>query len=442
MRQAGTILAAAGAVALAGIGVAAAETVLVFNGEGNRLNVYDVSNPNPDGSVPKRTLIESDGAAGDGRGEDMNAEICFFDLGGETHFIAGEDSNQNPDDPQGWGVFRLTGDSLASLDWKQVAKLVPTYQGSADNAENFGCGFLADGRLVLTDVGNQQPGGPGNGQLHVWFPGFEETDPVQTFVEDRGTGDPDFIGASSFDRYCKLDVTIPTSGGIFVDGEDRVYAASNRPQEVPDRSFLPDELAESPLPVPDVAGSPTRWLPGVYRYTNLPKTIADCEPTPSGEYHARLCEPCAGPTCPGDCVTKELVVAANAVTVTASDVAGSRHDTIYVSSVFNGTIAEYTLDGVFIQRILGPGGPTGPLEVADQNLQAPTPFGIAVGPDDTLYYADLGVVASIEDGIGGPGPDAGRFGRIPFLGGLVPLLPETLDTGLNFPDGVGVLVLP
>jgi hypothetical protein len=145
--------------------------------------------------------------------------------------------------------------------------------------------------------------------------------------------------------------------------------------------------------------------------------------------------------CPEDCVQKEQVVVANAITLTASGIAGSPHGTMYVSSVYNGTIAEYTLDGIFIQRVLGPGAPIGPQEVAGHRVQTPTPFGIGVAPDGALYYADLGVVAGLEEGIGGPGPDAGTFGRIGFLGGLVPLLHETLDTGLNFPDGIGIVVL-
>ena len=86
-----------------------------------------------------------------------------------------------------------------TLQAKKIGKLTPTYQGSADNAENYGCGFLRDGRVLTTDVGNQATGN-GDGQLIVWFPPFNRTKV----------------------RYCKIDTGIATAGSILVKHDTRV----------------------------------------------------------------------------------------------------------------------------------------------------------------------------------------------------------------------------
>jgi hypothetical protein len=65
-----------------------------------------------------------------------------------------------------------------------------------------------------------------------------------------------------------------------------------------------------------------------------------------------------------------------------------------------------------------------------------TPFGLGVGPDGTLYYADIGIVVS-PDSVG-PGPE-GTVKRIRFVDDE-PQPPETMGTGLAFPDGIGVYV--
>ena len=54
---------------------------------------------------------------------------------------------------------------------QRVARLVPTYQESRDGPDNYGCGVLADGRIVTTAIGNES-GGDANGQLEIWFPPF------------------------------------------------------------------------------------------------------------------------------------------------------------------------------------------------------------------------------------------------------------------------------
>jgi len=64
-----------------------------------------------------------------------------------------------------------------------------------------------------------------------------------------------------------------------------------------------------------------------------------------------------------------------------------------------------------------------------------TPLGLGIGPDGTLYFADIGIV--IADGRIGPGRGTGKLRRIVFVDGE-PQAPETMADGLAFPDGIGV----
>src|SRR5688500_1880476 len=130
-------------------------TGVLFNGEGNNLNAYGTRRP-----FVKQNVISN--AGDDPNGLDINAQICFFP-DGSRRFIAGEDTGQ-PNPPAGWGIFQLEGNRIGELDARKVAKLTPTYQ--TDGPENYGCGFLSDGRVVTSDVGDQVEG-PGNGQVIV-----------------------------------------------------------------------------------------------------------------------------------------------------------------------------------------------------------------------------------------------------------------------------------
>jgi len=133
--------------------------VIVLNGQGNDLDAYSGTKP-----FKHQLVIQNHNA--DPKGRDINAQICFFPDG--KTFIAGEDTGQ-PDPLQGWGIFKLKGTKVGKLKTKQIGKLQPTYQGASDNAENYGCGILSDGRVVTTDIGNQASG-PEDGQLIIWSP--------------------------------------------------------------------------------------------------------------------------------------------------------------------------------------------------------------------------------------------------------------------------------
>jgi sugar lactone lactonase YvrE len=336
---------------------------VVFNGEGNNLNAISTVAP-----FEKQNVIRNHDD--DPNGLDINAQICFFP-DKPRRFIAGEDTNQ-PNPPQGWGIFDLTGDKVGAFKATEVGKLTPTYQPSASNAENYGCGFLRDGRVLTSDVGNQAAGN-GDGQLIVWFPPFD----------------------SRQVRYCKLDVNIATAGQIYVDDQDRIYVASARP------------------------GNPST---GVLRYTG---------PFPTSDDAAGGCGKKDATGAPvADAVSREQFVTAVSPILTPNAMAPTGHGGFYVSSVFNGVIAEVDGDGKFVRTVLSP--PAGET-LGTQTYSTGTPLGLGVDADGTLYYADIGIVISPEVG---PGPK-GSVRRIRFVDGK-PQPPEVLADGLAFPDGIGI----
>jgi hypothetical protein len=384
-------LAVTGAIVIPRADAGTAPPVLVFNGEANRLNAYDAT------TGAKQTVIPS--AADDpARGRDINAELCFLPDSlpwipdGERYFVAGEDTEQNTEPgviKQGWGIFRLRGERIGRLSARQIGKLVPqSFVTESDNPENYGCGALPDGRLLTTDVGDQLPHSPATGQLIVWFP--DASHMQGPLPGDNWRQVP----------HCKIDVAIGTAGGAHVDGTD-VYVASNRPGR---------------------DGNPA----GVYRYdsTRWPTMGAD------GAIEGCDRQDRTGaPLADEDRVGKSLFIPQSPLLVTPSDVVDSGRGTFYVSSVFTGHVAEFDkATGLFRRYVLQP-----PAGLPIGQLTGITPFGIGVAPDGTLWVADIGVVGP------GPAPDAGSVVRVRFDAAGDPLPPETIDDGLQFPDGIGVL---
>jgi hypothetical protein len=349
-----TSTTAAGAAASGG-------DVIVFSTEGNNLNAYD-----PEPPFDKQTIItnaEDDPADG----MDINAQICFFP--DDPHlFIAGEDTGQ-PERTPGWGIFEVTGEAVGELEAEQVARLVPTYQ-PGDNPENYGCGVLSDGRVVTTDIGNEVEGTP-SGQLIVWFPPFDSEEV----------------------RYCKVDVTLPTAGGITVGEDDTLYITTARPPENGVLRFT------GPYPTSDDASG------GCGRTDGTGAPLAD-------EANREVFIP-----------ADEHALAPNAIVPAAGDDGG-----FYVTSAFTGTIVRYEADGTYAETVLAP--PDGE-QLGATPFSTGTPLGLAVTDDGTIYFADLGLGFTI-DGVG-PQPRAGTVRR------LVPgEAPETMDEGLDYPDGIGL----
>jgi len=165
---------------------------------------------------------------------------------------------------------------------------------------------------------------------------------------------------------------------------------------------------------------------GIWRYTDLP-TSADA---------AGGCGQKDGTGAPlADAFHKEIFIPAGANDLTTpSGIAGAPDGHLFVSSVINGVINEYDADGTFVRTVLRP--PTGET-LGPKPYSTGTPLGIGVGPDGTLYYADIGVVNG-PDGIG-PGDKVGSVRRIVFTDDT-PQAPETMAAPLDFPDGIGVFL--
>jgi hypothetical protein len=373
-------------VAMVGGGFAAAPAtakkeggagVIVLSGQGNDLDAYSGTKP-----FKHQLVIQNHNA--DPNGRDINAQICFFPDG--KTFIAGEDTGQ-PDPLQGWGIFKMKGTKVGKLSATQIGKLQPTYQGASDNAENYGCGILSDGRVVTTDIGNQASG-PEDGQLIIWFPpftkGFEETG------DDRN-------GTNGDVAFCKLDISIGTSGGIAIDDEDRIYVGSSR-------------------------GATT----GVLRYSG---------PFPTSDDAAGGCETTDSTGAPmTEGVAREQFIDSSNGLATPSNIVASPRGGWLVSSVFTGVINEYDADGGFVRTVLSP--PEGEVLGAEP-YSTGTPLGLGIAPDGTLYYADIGIVISPESI--GPGNGTGKVWRLRFVDGE-PQAPELMADGLAFPDGIGIYV--
>ena len=337
--------------------------VIVLSTEGNNLNAYETEPP-----FDKQTVIRT--AADDPDGLDINGQVCM--LPGEgNRFVAGEDTGQ-PERPPGWGIFELDGAAVGDLEAREVARLVPTYQ--TDGPENYGCGVLSDGRIVTTDIGNQVTGPP-TGQLIVWFPPFDSEEVA----------------------YCKIDVALPTPGGIHVV-DDVVYLATAR---------APDH--------------------GIVRYEGPFPTSADA----TGGCGRR--DATGAPL--AEAVRRSVFIPADKHVATPNAVVAAPGGGFYVSSAFTGVLAEYDGSGRFVRTVVAP--PAGE-ELGAEPYSTGAPFGMGVDPATaTLYWADLGI--GITDSIG-PIDGAGTVRRTTFGEDGEPKPAETLDEGLDFPDGIGIYV--
>jgi hypothetical protein len=379
---------------------ATAASQFVLSPEGNNLWAYDaatqqaqlvvegVNNRDPGTAAP---------AQSDRR--DINAQICVAP--DNQHIITGEDTveptgngGDSSHDPRiaGWGYFKINGSHLGDITVHEVGKLAPesgTGPGYTGDPDNFGCGFLDENRLLTTAIGDTLPGDPSNGQLFLWFGPFDNNFRRET----TQSGDGFYVGDVT---HCAIDSTLATAGGIAIDpANDDVYVASNR------------------FDVNYDAGT-------IWRYRGAwPTTPDQCTPAWISSH-----------------ITKTAVldllpypIPFEPIALTPSCVIISPQGTLYVSSVFTGTVHEFKKDGTFIRDIypLSPLAPrTGPL--------GNTPFGLAFTDDGALWIADLGIV--LTDAAAGQGSVI----RQPFDASNNPVLlgATTVKDGLDYPDGLGV----
>jgi DNA-binding beta-propeller fold protein YncE len=292
----------------------------VLTAQGSELDAYATTRPFVTQTVVPSPLASRDGV-------DVSGQICV-DPTDRNRFVA-VDRTGAADGRIGWGVFELSGSALGKLSATETGRLVPTFQPSVDGPAPFGCGFLPDGRLLTTDVGNRSSGTP-NGQLIEWFPPF-----------DRDTV-----------ASCKVDVTLAAPHGVLVHG-DAVYVAESRGRGV--TSFITFSL-------PTAAGASG----GCDRRDSTRARLA------SGVVHNPLLQ---NPS-------------AHALSNPAA-IAPAHNGNLYVSYPRTGTIAEITPGGAFVRQVLAP--PAG-AALGKRPFPTGTPMGIAVDPTGTLYYADAGLI--------------------------------------------------
>ena len=402
----------------------------VFNAEGNNLNAYDAltwEKTRVITNATDRPHVEGDRS----NGLDINGQICFDPMRtGGYSFVAGEDTGQaraSIGGGQGWGYFDLDIDA-ETLDVTgaiQRGKLEPRYyETTSDNPENYGCGFLSNGDLVTTDVGDQLPHDPASGQLILWF----RPDGPDGFASGPGED-----GTFPEVPYCMIDVHIPTAGQVHVGEDDAIYVGAQRP-----------DTASG-----NVLGRPG----GIYRYVppagGWPTSAAQC----TGRHETgRFTGEDADPMVEGH--TRETFIPSGPWGLTPSGIVRvpdglPNAGNFYLSSVLDGRISEFDEEGNFVRPIMAPApGATLPYR------RTGTPLGIGVDPTNgTIYFADLAVVArpdleaftermdpaSWAPGVG-PGPN-GMVRAIRFDADNQPSESIPVNGGLAFPDGIGVVTI-
>jgi outer membrane protein assembly factor BamB len=350
--------------------------VLIYNTEGNRLRRYDVD------TIDTPALLEDvlePSASDSPDGRDSNGSICRFP-DGTGRYVLGEDTGQ-PHPPAGFGVF--------APDGTQIGKLTPTYPTySSGQPEPHGCAIRDDGILFTTDVG-QQGFGFNNGQLTMWFPPYDRF-PGPDPPDPNAYPDNDATSTN----FCKIDESIGTAASVAIDAQHRVYVA-----------------ASSGLVVYRYEGDwPTGLQPG-----------QGCDATDSA----------GGPMVDPGRITRSVFLGPIGVSTWAGLALAPDGNSLYASTVLEGKIREFDLDGNFLRMIVDHALPI---------FDLPTPFGspqsLAFGPDGTLYYADLSLAGTLPDV--GPGPN-GKVWRVRFDATGNPLPPEIVRQDLAFPDGVAVL---
>ena len=370
---------------------AAGRAQFVLSPEGNHLWAYDAATNQA--QLVVRAVNGGDPGVAPPRGSerrDINGQVCVAP--DNRHVITGEDTvlgGGSSHDPRiaGWGWHRITGSRLGQIRIKQEGKLAPEAglgPGYTGDPDNFGCGFLGPDRLVTTAIGDTYPGQPANGQLFLWFGPFDRGYRKLTQKE----GGSFFVGRVP---HCEIDRTLATAGGVTVDRNGDVYVTANRPDDDGD------------------AGS-------VWRYRGRwPRTARECTP----EYVAK--------NIAKERVIPSIAAPADARATTPSSVAISRRGTLYVSSVFTGIVSEFTKTGTWLRDVY-PLSPVSPIVPPVGR----TPYGLAVADDDSLWIANLGIV------VAAPGPGQGSVIRVRFTNGEPTPMGETVKSGLNFPDGLGV----
>jgi hypothetical protein len=366
--------------------------VIVLATHGGALDAYDGSAEPGTGPVEAHRLHPADGtgAGGDPGGDGsmaLSGQVCVAPDGTRRIVTAADDPTTGP----GWAVLELTGQTLGTLAAEPAATFAPTYAANGP-ARPYGCAFLPDGRLLTTDRGagsspdgstgaapsteGQAGAGPsiegsaGTGQLVLWFP---------PFVDDQGRP-----------RACKVATDLAEPGGIWVDDQDRALVAATS---------------------------------GIWRFSG---------PWPSGPSAAEGCDGVDATGAPAQARPRAelLVPAGTQGTGVPGTVAGGPGGDLFVTSPLDGVVTQHDVNGTYRRTILSPSPSSAPAPEAGDG-DRPTPVGLAVGPDRTVFLL-LGT-----RGEAGSGP--GLISRLPLVDGL-DLPPDVLAEPVTAPSGIGLAV--
>jgi hypothetical protein len=120
----------------------------LFSPQNNELDVYDLKTGDMTVLIPNTE-------------RNVDGQACLLP-GGDGRFLIAEDIYQDRGARQGWEIFTADGQPVSKI-------LEPVTEGEKKQIEPYGCVFDKDGRLFVTDVGDEDFTG-GNGKLIVFYP--------------------------------------------------------------------------------------------------------------------------------------------------------------------------------------------------------------------------------------------------------------------------------
>ncbi|HEY5154291.1 MAG TPA: hypothetical protein VIJ47_06125 [Acidimicrobiales bacterium] len=366
-------------------------------------------------SVPPytRQRVIAAGTAPDGN--EPHGQICFSPDGSRRFVVAETKPAGATPASAGWGLYQLTGDAVGGLRVRRVSGWTSPSGPAADAPTTYGCAFLADGRLLTSDLGNQRTGAP-TGRLVEWFAPYDDATPTSCIVSD-GLATPLGLSSDGADNVYLTSARAPTAGvwrysGTFPADASGCVTATTGPAP-----------PNTTTPAPDPGGSSTTTSPGP-TVTHGPGPDALGPDTPA--------------TRPAPAtVTATLVIPAASGPTSAPTAVAVTPDgkNLVVASAPFGAITAYGIDGTGPVPILSDPSAT---MVATTPFAGGTPLGVSVGLDGAVFYADPGLVAG-ADGVIGPADRTGTIRRVATSPGFVsPPPPETINAELRAPDGLGL----